>query len=99
MILRCPAYAPSPAISAEDITVDIYISPRELAEGGKPITENVALIVQAFGEHLVIPHLHRYQKMCLAAGVVPLPAPGNRSFFQAAYKANSVNKHPESCFW
>lgn len=76
LILRCPGHETLSEISVEDITVDVYISPRELTEGGKLATEHIALIVQSFGEHLAIPHLVRYQTGCFDAGVQPLPAPG-----------------------
>lgn len=85
MILRCPGYDPLSVISAEDLTVDVYMSPCEITAGGKFATEHVALMVQSFGEHLAIPHLHRYRRGCFNAGVQPLPAPGMRFISRAVH--------------
>lgn len=74
VILRCPGHPAG--ISLENLTVDVYITPRELIEGGKPISERVALLVQEFGANLALPHLQRFQTRCSNEGVKPLPAPG-----------------------
>lgn len=63
-------------MSLENLTVDVYISPRELTEGGKQVSERVALLVQEFGANLALPHLRRFQARCSMEGVKPLPAPG-----------------------
>ena len=44
-----------PNITVKDVTVDLYISPRKLAEGGTEQSEAVAKAVQSFGEELVLP--------------------------------------------
>lgn len=77
MVLRCPGYQPSTVLSVENITVDVYVSPRELAEGGKKLSERVALLVQEFGANLALPHLLRFQTRCLFEGVKPLPSSGD----------------------
>lgn len=89
MVLRCPGYEPLTKISAENITVDVYISPRELTDGGTKTTEHVAQIIQAFGENLAVPHLHRFTTRCIAEGVRPLPAPGICSFTWSKTYTNS----------
>lgn len=76
LILRCPGYKPKTATSPENITVDVYVSPRELVEGGQAFSRRVALLVQDFGAHLALPHLLRFQTRCLTEGVKPLSAPG-----------------------
>lgn len=78
LLLRCPGYLPSAdtAISLEDLTIDVYVSPRELSEGGRKMSERVALIVQEFGEHLALPHLCRFQNRCVKDDLKALPAPG-----------------------
>lgn len=76
VVLRCPGYRPSNTLLLENITVDVYVTPRELVEGGKRMSERVALLVQEFGTHLALPHLRRFQTRCWADGVKALPAPG-----------------------
>lgn len=78
IIMRCPGYRPSTVLSLENITVDVYVSPRELklAEGGERTSERVARLVQDFGAHIALPHLHRFQARCLAERVTALPARG-----------------------
>jgi hypothetical protein len=49
--------------------VDVYITPRELAEGGEAMTEHVARVVQAFGEDIALPHLHRFTNRCVVEGI------------------------------
>lgn len=52
------------------------MSPHEVTDDRRKATEHAARIVQAFGEHLALPHLQRFQEKCIAEGVQPLPAPG-----------------------
>lgn len=77
VILRCPGYQPSTVLSIGNITVDTYVSSRDLAEGDENFSKRVALLVQEFGAHLALPHLHRFQARCLSEGVKPLPSPGD----------------------
>ena len=65
-----------PNIMVKDVTVDLYISTRELAEGGTERSEAVAKAVQSFGEELALPHLSSFQLRCKEEGVKPLAAPG-----------------------
>lgn len=76
LMLRCPGYRSDSTLSLEDVTVEVYVSPRELAKGGKEMSERVALLVQEFGKHLALPHLHLFQARCLVENVKALPAPG-----------------------
>lgn len=64
LMLHCPGYQTKAAITPENLTVDIYVSPRELSEGGQKFSELVALIVQDFGTNLAVPHLRRFQDRC-----------------------------------
>jgi hypothetical protein len=63
-------------VKAEKITVDTYVSPRELKEGRKEMSKQVALLIQAFGAELAIAHLDRFQACCVLEGVQPPSAPG-----------------------
>lgn len=99
LVLRCPGYESSNQISLENLTIDVYISPSELTNGGGKATEHVALIVQAFGEHLALPHLQKFQAQCSTEGVRPLPAPGIRFFVQHETQVNKVHQHRGKVFW
>lgn len=76
LLLHCPGYRPAAAILPENLTVDVYITPRELVEGGDKISELVALIVQDFGINMAVPHLHRFQNRCATDEVNPPTPPG-----------------------
>lgn len=72
LVLRCPGHQ---VTSIENLTVDTYISPRELKEGGKELSKHIALIIQAFGTDVALPYLHRFAKRCLTEQVKPLFSP------------------------
>ena len=63
-------------MKAEKITVDTYVSPRELKEGGKEMSKQVVLLIQVFGAELAIAHLDRFQARCVLEGIQPPSAPG-----------------------
>ena len=71
-MLRCPGH--QPVSTVEDITIDIYISPHEMKEGGKELSKHLAFMVQTFGAEVVLPHLHRFARCCLVEQVEPPPA-------------------------
>jgi hypothetical protein len=68
LVLRCPGHQ---ATLVENLTVDTYISPRELKEGGKELSKRIALIIQAFGTNIALPYLHRFAKRCHTEQVEP----------------------------
>jgi hypothetical protein len=76
ILLRCPGFKPPPKFAAEDITVDTYISPGELAEGSKEFSEHVAQLIQSFGGEIVLPYLRRFETRCLVEGVKAAGLPG-----------------------
>jgi hypothetical protein len=55
--------------------VDTYISPRELKEGGKEMSKQVVLILQAFGAELAMPHLRQFHAHCTVEGLNTAAAP------------------------
>jgi hypothetical protein len=75
LLLRCPGYL-APEECVENVTVDAYISPGELRDGGQMMHERVALLIQSFGEDLVVPHLKRFSVRCQTENLVPPPKPG-----------------------
>jgi hypothetical protein len=69
-MVRCPGYSVAPGFKAvEDVTIDTYISPREVSLNHARIQEHVALIVQRFATNIVVPHLHRFTKRCFEEGI------------------------------
>lgn len=74
LLLRCPGQL-QPEVGVENITLDAYITPRELKEGGKEVDEGVALLAQSFGQDFVLPHLRRFAGRCITENVVPPPMP------------------------
>jgi hypothetical protein len=75
VLLRCPGYSVQGDLAAEKITVDTYVSPRELKEGGKEMGKQVALMLQAFGAELAVPHLRRFYARCTVEGLNAAAAP------------------------
>ncbi|KAF8878305.1 hypothetical protein BD779DRAFT_1474828 [Infundibulicybe gibba] len=80
VMMRIPGYSTQP-IQTNDFTVDVYVPPREIIEGGEKFTEHVALMVQTFGEQIAIPYLHRFREHChneaiKAPNLAPMSSPG-----------------------
>jgi hypothetical protein len=69
LLLCCPGHSIQGDLAAEKIMVDTYISPRELKEGGKEMSKQVALILQAFGAELAMPHLRCFHACCNVEGL------------------------------
>jgi hypothetical protein len=76
LMIRCPGYRINEDFSAQDITLDLYMPPRELNEGGAVFRESVARLAQSFGTEIVLPHLHRYTNRCAIEQIVVPQAPG-----------------------
>lgn len=69
-MVRCPGYSVEPNFKAvEDITIDTYISPREVSVNRSGVQEHVALIVQRFATDIVVPHLHRFTQRCIEGDI------------------------------
>jgi len=65
---------------ATDISIDTYILPCDVEAGGAVITEDVALIVQHFGQRIVRPHMPHFLHQCKLSGVT-LPGPRSKNLF------------------
>ncbi|KAG6908019.1 hypothetical protein DXG01_006486 [Tephrocybe rancida] len=59
--LHCPGFQPPVGTKVEDLTIEAAVTPRELAEVGKPISKSIAMLIQAFGSEMALPHLERVQ--------------------------------------
>jgi hypothetical protein len=62
------------------MTVDLYISPRELEEGGFEMRSTISNFIQAFGRDIAFPHLQRFATRCHAEGVRPPKPPSKPAF-------------------
>ncbi|KAG6908714.1 hypothetical protein DXG01_003559 [Tephrocybe rancida] len=98
-LLRSPGFQPSINMGAENVTVDLIVSPRELLEAEKELSKALALITQSFAQDIVIPHMFRFNQRCIIEGVIAPPAPpegqslklkGN-SHLPAAVPENGIN--------
>jgi hypothetical protein len=75
LLLRSPGYQPSQETCLNDVTVDVYISPHELAEGGLELQSAINAFVQAFGCDIVIAHLQHFVTRCHAESMRPPKPP------------------------
>ena len=62
-----------------DLVIDMYCTPRAVAQGGSKMTSDLAVIAQTFAHDFVMPHLHQFQKHCATEGITPPALP--RMFF------------------
>ncbi|KIK35331.1 hypothetical protein CY34DRAFT_96298 [Suillus luteus UH-Slu-Lm8-n1] len=67
LLIRCPGSEATATLLPEHISLDLYITPRELRETPERLGGDVSVLAQAFGEEFAIPHLQR----CQIEGVVP----------------------------
>lgn len=75
LLMRCPGHLTSEDVTVENITIDVYVSPRELSETSSEIDKHTALLAQSFGEDIVLPHLRRFAARCRVEKVVPPQTP------------------------
>jgi hypothetical protein len=71
LLIRCPGFKTDTTPSPEEVAVDLYVTPRELQENSERIGGDVAILVQAFCEEFVVPHMERFMKRCCIEGVEP----------------------------
>ncbi|KAI6012301.1 hypothetical protein BKA83DRAFT_16703, partial [Pisolithus microcarpus] len=60
VLVRCPG---SDTISAEELAVDVYVTPREILEN-EHVRGDSAMLVQAFCQEFAVPHLQRFTEQC-----------------------------------
>jgi len=93
LLLRCPGSDCPANLTADKVTVDVYITPRELVRSER-INGDTAILVQAFCEDFAIPHLKRFTECCKAESIRP-PKPRCKSF--SCYPADFTNIHNSTC--
>ena len=69
LLIRCPGSDIPSNLAAENITVDLYITPRELV-GNECVSGNTAMIVQAFCREFALPHLQRFTERCKVESIM-----------------------------
>lgn len=71
LIIRCPGSKGTLTLSPEHLSLDLYITPRELHASPDRIGGDISVLVQAFAEEFAIPHLQRFTERCRIEGIVP----------------------------
>ncbi|KAG2143102.1 hypothetical protein DEU56DRAFT_733601 [Suillus clintonianus] len=71
ILIRCTGSEATPNISPEQFPIDVYITPRELQESQQRIGGDFAVLVQAFAQEFVVPHLQRFTARCAVENVKP----------------------------
>jgi hypothetical protein len=71
LLIRCPGSEATAALLPEHISLDLYITPREVRETPERLGGDVSVLAQAFGEEFAIPHLQCFTQRCQIEGVVP----------------------------
>ncbi|KAF8441340.1 hypothetical protein L210DRAFT_824634, partial [Boletus edulis BED1] len=69
VLLRCPGFQSHIPLTADQITVDAYVTPRELIRN-EHVSGDMAVLVQAFCEEFAIPHMQRFAERCTVESVV-----------------------------
>jgi hypothetical protein len=84
VLLRCPGFPVAQDFSVENVSVDAFITPHIVEVSG--MQERLAYLIQSFGDHVAVPHLHRFTVRHAAAG--------KPSFFSYCV---SFRIHPPMC--
>jgi hypothetical protein len=69
IVIRCPGFKANTTPSPEEVALDLYVTPRELQESPARIGGDVSVLVQAFCEEFVVPHMERFMKRCQIEGI------------------------------
>ncbi|KAG6372660.1 hypothetical protein JVT61DRAFT_7412 [Boletus reticuloceps] len=70
ILVHCPGMDSTQISSAEQITVDLYITPRELVRNDR-LKGDAAVLVQAFCQEFAFPHLWRFMSCCNIEQITP----------------------------
>ena len=74
ILLHCPGYPVPTDIMVENISIDLYVTPREA--NALENAKHIAYLVQSFGENLVHPHLLCFTHRHLTEGKPSTLYPG-----------------------
>lgn len=95
LLIRCPGSEVGSPMSPKKITINLYITPRELQEVPQQIGGDVAVLVQAFSQEFAIPHLQRFAKRCAIEKIKPPKYGKFNRFYSILFRvANIILKLP-----
>ncbi|KAG6906260.1 hypothetical protein DXG01_014940 [Tephrocybe rancida] len=75
LVLHCLGFDVGHEMQADDITLDVLFSPRELMEGRTELSKFLALLIQGFGREVALPYLRRFILCCNEEEIAPPGAP------------------------
>ena len=81
VLLHTQGFKSSTKLLAKNIILEVYVSPCELKEGDKQISEDMMSLVQDFGSKIVIPYIDQFLSCCKVDNVIP-PHEPSRVLFQ-----------------
>ena len=87
LLIRCPGSEPPSNLAAEKITLDIYVTPCELVRN-KCVSDDTTMLIQAFSQEFVLPHLQRFAEQCKIDSV-KAPKPHCKSMLE--YRVGFTN--------
>ena len=76
--------------TVDEVTVDLYVTPRELCETPTRIGGDVAVLVQAFCQEFALPHLERFNKRCDLEIIPPPENSGKIHFYSSPAAVLSI---------
>ncbi|KAG6377658.1 hypothetical protein JVT61DRAFT_14423 [Boletus reticuloceps] len=76
-LVRCPGFEPPDNVTPNKITMDVYITLRELIRS-KWVSGDTAMLIQAYCEEFVIPHMQHFKEHCK---IESIQAPASRCEF------------------
>ncbi|KAG6372114.1 hypothetical protein JVT61DRAFT_8828 [Boletus reticuloceps] len=90
LLIRCPGFDAGPDIAPDKVTMDLYVTPRELLRNER-VSGDTAVLVQAFCQEFVIPHLQRFIKRC---NVESMQAPSKPHLYAEPVSLKGPNHLP-----
>ena len=92
LLLRCPGSNPPLNRAAEKISVDIYVTPRELVRNER-VSGDTAMLVQAFCQEFALPHLEHFTERCQIESI-RAPKPRRKSLVEYFFRFTDSSSGP-----
>ena len=88
VLIRCPGSDLPSSLAFNKLTVDLYVTPRELVQN-EHVSGDAAVLVQAFCKDFALPHLERFVERCKIESMrIPKP---RGAFPLSEYQYNLTN--------
>ncbi|KAI6033824.1 hypothetical protein BKA83DRAFT_4121179 [Pisolithus microcarpus] len=71
VMLHCARVKSTSMQMADEVTIDLYVTPRELHESPEHIGSDITVLVQAFCQEFALPHFQRFNKHCNLEIITP----------------------------